>query len=157
MDTLSKSDLTSLVKTTASNFGFDLVKITYAKEFSEDKNRALDRLKQGYMDGLPWYTASRVKRGTDPQQLLPGARSIICLGINYFQPTRYYKCGLNDNNTGRIANYAQGKDYHKLIKKRMRSFVVEMSSILGKEFSAKWYVDDGPMLDRAAANRSGLG
>ena len=71
-----------MVKTTASNFGFDLVKITYAKEFSEDKNRALDRLKQGYMDGLAWYTESRVKRGTDPQQLLPGARSIICLGIN---------------------------------------------------------------------------
>ena len=157
MDTLSKSDLTNWVKKTASSLGFDLVKITYAKEFSEDKTRALDRLNQGYMDGLPWYTASRVKRGTDPQQLLPGAQSIICLGINYFQPTSYYKQGLNDNNTGRIANYAQGKDYHKLIKKRMRSFVAEMSSILGKEFSAKWYVDDGPMLDRAAANRSGLG
>ena len=157
MDTLSKSDLTNLIKQTASKFGFDLVKVTGAKEFSEDKNRALDRLKQGYMDGLPWYTASRVKRGTEPQQLLPGARSIISLGINYFQPDNRYKQDRNENNTGRIANYAQGKDYHKLIKKRMRSFVVEMSSILGKEFSAKWYVDDGPMLDRAAANRSGLG
>ena len=157
MDTLSKSDLTSWIKKTASNFGFDLVKITYAKEFSEDKNRALDRLKQGYMDGLAWYTESRVNRGTDPQQLLPGARSIICLGINYFQPAGDYTPSPNAHKTGQIANYAQGKDYHKLIKKRMRSLVVEMSSILGKEFSAKWYVDDGPMLDRAAANRSGLG
>jgi len=157
LDTLSKSDLTNLVKKTASTFGFDLVKITYAKECSEDKNRALDRLKQGYMDGLAWYTESRVNRGTDPQQLLPGARSIICLGINYFQPAGDYTPSPNTHNTGQIANYAQGKDYHKLIKKRMRSLVVEMSSILGKEFSAKWYVDDGPMLDRAAANRSGLG
>ncbi|MEE2881904.1 MAG: tRNA epoxyqueuosine(34) reductase QueG [Chloroflexota bacterium] len=157
MDTLSKSNLTNGIKKTAARLGFDLVKITSAKEFLEDKNRALDRLQQGYMDGLPWYTASRVKRGSDPQQLLPGARSIICLGINYFQPTNRCKQTLNENNTGRIANYAQGKDYHKLIKKRMRSFVLEMSSILGKEFSAKWYVDDGPMLDRASANRSGLG
>ena len=157
MNTFSKSDLTNWVKKTAYGLGFDLVNITYAKEFTEDKNRALDRLNQGYMDGLPWYTASRVKRGADPQILLPGARSIISLGINYFQPTRYSKQRLNENNTGRIANYAQGKDYQKLIKKRMRSFVVEMSSMLGKEFSAKWYVDDGPMLDRATANRSGLG
>ena len=157
MNTFSKSDLTNWVKKTAYGLGFDLVNITYAKEFTEDKNRALDRLNQGYMDGLPWYTASRVKRGADPQILLPGARSIISLGINYFQPTRYSKQRLNENNTGRIANYAQGKDYHKLIKKRMRSFVVEMSSMLGKEFSAKWYIDDGPMLDRATANRSGLG
>ena len=157
MDTLSKSNLTNCIKKTAARLGFDLVKITSAKEFLEDKNRALDRLQQGYMGGLPWYTASRVKRGSDPQQLLPGAQSIICLGINYFQPIRHHKQDLNENSTGRIANYAQGNDYHKLIKKRMRSFVVEMSSILGKEFSAKWYVDDGPMLDRAAANRSGLG
>ena len=99
-----------MIKQAASKFGFDLVKVTGAKEFSEDKNRALDRLKQGYMDGLPWYTASRVKRGTDPQQLLPGARSIICLGINYFQPTNRCKQTLNENNTGRIANYAQGND-----------------------------------------------
>ena len=157
MNTLSKLNLTNYVKKTAQSLGFDLVKITHAKEFLEDKNRALDRLQQGYMGGLPWYTASRVKRGSDPQQLLPGAQSIICLGINYFQPIRHHKQGLNENSTGRIANYAQGNDYHKLIKKRMRSFVVEMSSFLGKEFSAKWYVDDGPMLDRAAANRSGLG
>ena len=104
MDTLSKSKLTNCIKKTAARLGFDLVKITSAKEFLEDKNRALDRLQQGYMDGLPWYTASRVKRGSDPQQLLPGARSIICLGINYFQPANGYKQDRNENNTGRIAN-----------------------------------------------------
>ena len=157
MNKLSKSDLAAIIKKTALRLGFDLVRITSADEFSKDRRYALDRLHEGYLNGLPWYTTSRVERGTNPQQLLPGARSIICLGLNYFEPSHSSIDSSHLVGTGRIANYAQGKDYHRLIKKRMRSLVVEMSSILGEEVDARWYVDDGPMLDRAAANRSGLG
>ena len=146
-----------MIKKTALSLGFDLVRITSAEEFSKDKQYALDRLNEGYLNGLPWYTASRVERGTNPQQLLPGARSIICLGVNYFQPRYPSVDSSHSTGTGRIANYAQGKDYHRVIKRRMRSLVVEVSSILGEDVGARWYVDDGPMLDRAAANRSGLG
>ena len=157
MNKLSKSDLATIIKKTAFRLGFDLVRITSADEFSKDRRYALDRLHEGYLNGLPWYTTSRVERGTNPQELLPGARSIICLGLNYFEPSHSSIDSSHLVGTGRIANYAQGKDYHRLIKKRMRSLVVEMSSILGEEVGARWYVDDGPMLDRAAANRSGLG
>ena len=157
MNKLSKSDLATIIKKTALRLGFDLVRITSADEFSKDRRYALDRLHKGHLNGLPWYTTSRVERGTNPQQLLPGARSIICLGVNYFQPRYPSVDSSHSTGTGRIANYAQGKDYHRLIKRRMRSLVVEVSSILGEDVGARWYVDDGPMLDRAAANRSGLG
>jgi epoxyqueuosine reductase len=106
------------------------------------------------MDGLPWYTESRVRRGADPQALLPGARSIICLGLSYLDPA-------DDEGPasggGKVARYARVKDYHRAMKRRMKSLVRTLEERLESTIKAKWYVDDGPMLDRAAAARSGLG
>ena len=65
--------------------GFDLVRVTSAEEFVRDRDAALERINDGLMDGLPWYHEGRVRRGANPQELLPGARSIICLGLNYYQ------------------------------------------------------------------------
>ena len=147
-------DLKSHIKTLAIECGFDLVRITDAKEFPKDRDAALTRIKAGQMDGLPWYTESRVRRGTDPQQLLPGARSIICLGLGY----------LGSDNTeepssgkGTVARYARVKDYHRVMKRRMETLVQKLVKGLELTIEARWYVDDGPMLDRATAARSGLG
>jgi epoxyqueuosine reductase len=152
-------DIETVVKRYARELGFDLVRITSAEQFAEDRAVALDRIKSGLMDGLPWYNENRVKRGTNPQELLPEARSIICLGLNYFQeegPETSF--GANSNRPkGKVARYARGRDYHKVIKQRMRQYVAGLSERLGSAVTARWYVDDGPMLDRAAAKRSGLG
>ena len=94
-------------------------------------------------------------RGTRPQELLPGARSIICLGLNYYWPDAA------DPDTsapqGKVARYAWGQDYHKVMKQRMREYVAGLAARLEIPIAARWYVDDGPMLDRAAASRAGLG
>ena len=79
------SNVKTIVKQYARDLGFDLVGVTSAETFAQDRAVALQRLRTGLMDGLPWYTEARVLRGTDPQELLPGARSIICLGLNYYQ------------------------------------------------------------------------
>lgn len=152
-------EIKTVVKEYAKELGFDLVRITSAEEFAEDRAVALERLKSGLMDGLPWYNENRVKRGTNPQELLPGARSIICIGLNYFQEEVSETSSEPDSNTpkGKVARYARGRDYHKVIKQRMRQYVVGLSERLGSAVTAHWYVDDGPMLDRAAAKRSGLG
>ena len=164
-DPFTSSDTTLLVKEYALEVGFDLVRITSAGEFSLDRARALERIRDGLMDGLPWYNPERVSRGSRPGELLPGARSIICLGLNYYpdypDEPQEFDCpdaapaGLPL--TGRIARYARGLDYHKVIKQRMRAYVAGLAGRLGTEISARWYVDDGPMLDRAAAARAGLG
>ena len=153
--TLPTSDLKTTIKQHALDLGFDLVRVTSAEEFVDHRNVALERIKGGLMNGLPWYTPARVKRGTSPQELLPGARSIICLGLNYFRP----QPPSNDASplTGRVAIYAQGRDYHRVMKQRMRRLVEKLAQHLETRLSARWYVDDGPMLDRAAASRSGLG
>lgn len=152
-------EIKTIVKQYAIELGFDLVRITSAEEFAEDRAVALDRLKSGLMDGLPWYNENRVKRGTNPHQLLFEARSIICIGLNYFQEEVSETSSEHDSNTpkGKVARYARGRDYHKVIKQRMRQYVVGLSERLGSSVTARWYVDDGPMLDRAAAKRSGLG
>lgn len=136
--------------------GFDLVRITSAEEFVQDRDAALARISSGQMDGLPWFTESRVRRGSDPQTLVPDARSVICLGLSYLD---------SDSNAeerpssggGKVARYARVKDYHRAMKRRMKAFVRGLEERLEAPVDAKWYVDDGPMLDRAAAARSGIG
>ncbi len=156
---LPTSDTKTAIKTTikdiATGLGFDLVRVTSAEEFVADREVALERIQDGLLDGLPWYTPARVKRGTNPQELLPGARSIICLGLNYHRPQA--PTSNNQQLTGQVASYAQGRDYHRVMKQRMRGLVEELSHRLETNLAARWYVDDGPMLDRAAASRSGLG
>ena len=148
-------EIEQLVKEHAKAQGFDLVRIASAEEFIDDREAALERLRSGHMDGLPWFTESRVKRGTDPQALLPGARSIICLGLSYLAPETTSIS--SSTASGKVARYARLRDYHRVMKRRMRALVRELSDSLEKQVSARWYVDDGPMLDRAAANRAGLG
>jgi len=145
-----KSDITEY----AIQCGFDLVRVTGAEEFAPERDAALDRIKTGHMDGLPWFTESRVRRGTDPETLLPGARSIICLGLSYLDEHAVEEPA---SGKGKVARYALVKDYHRAMKRRMKAFVRGLEERLGKPLDAKWYVDDGPMLDRAAAARSGLG
>lgn len=138
--------------------GFDLVAVADAAVFDHDRDAALQRVEDGLMDGLPWFTRQRVEDGTDPESLLPGARSIISVGLNYFPgPERDHASG-----TGTVARYARARDYHRLMKRRMRRLVLEMSDHPALqadegELAARWFVDDGPMLDRAAAARAGLG
>lgn len=142
----------------AHEAGFDMVAVTDATEFAQDRETAMRRIDDGLMDGLPWFTKIRVGHGTDPEHLLTGARSIISLGLNYYPgsaPTPAPASGL-------VARYAQGRDYHRVMKRRMRRLVVALSDhpalqLAGDNLAARWFVDDGPMLDRAVASRAGLG
>lgn len=148
-------DWKAIVTARARACGFDLVGVTGADDFVADRDAALERIREGRMDGLPWYTESRVMRGASPGELLPGARSVICLGVSYLGD-----CSADDDDgtgAGRVARYAWVRDYHRAMKRRMREFVRGLEGELGERVAARWYVDDGPMLDRAAANRAGIG
>ncbi len=147
------AQLRQWVDQAAHDAGFDLVAVASADAFASEREEALQRLDAGLMDGLPWFNAQRVQRGTDPETLLPGARSIISLGWNYYPPDD----SPASDHRGLIARYARGRDYHRVMKRRMRRMVLDLTERLGDRFAARWYVDDGPMLDRAAAARAGLG
>ena len=160
MQTTSKvqsklAHLTSTVKSLAYKLGFDDIRITSAKPFGYHQDVTFKRIDAGLMDGLDWYTKERVTRGTNPESILPGSQSIISLSLNYFVETPQ---GQETNNpTGKIAKYAWGHDYHKVMGKKLKLFIKELTSLLGHQFASKSYVDTGPMLDRSIAERSGLG
>lgn len=83
---------------------------------------------------------------------------MICLGVSYLLGDA--AADADDDGgaaLGRVARYARVRDYHRAMKRRMREFVRGLEQSLGASVAARWYVDDGPMLDRAAAHRAGLG
>jgi epoxyqueuosine reductase len=98
------------------------------------------------------WMAKDPERRADPRKILPGCQSIICVGINYWTDIRPEE----GPGYGRIARYAWGKDYHRLLKKRLK--ILEQSiSELAPESSTRSYVDTGPVMEKIWAQRAGLG
>ena len=147
--------LTAHVKSLAAELGFDSVGITSAESLTERGETALERVQDGLMGDLPWYTEERVERGSDPQAILPGARSIISLAMSYLTPPP--EMPEDDLPRGRISNYAWGRDYHALLRKRLRAFMRRLPEVAGVPVQAKAYNDTGPVQDRAVAERAGVG
>ena len=145
---------TEVVKTYAQELGFDLVGITSAEPFSETEEIALERVSEGLMDGLPWYHEARVKRGCRPQEILPGARSIIAVAMSYMVEDMPQD---GDALRGKVGRYAWGQDYHQVMERRLKLFFQGVSERLGQAVQSRVYVDTGPMLDRAVAERAGIG
>ena len=142
------------IKEYGRDLGFDIVGIASAEPFLRDERAAIQRIREGLMDGLPWYTEERVRRATHPEVLLPGARSIISLAMNYLT---------GDPETagpgphGKMARYAWGDDYHNVMKKRLKEFAGGLAERVDRPVRTRIFVDDGPMNDRAAAERAGVG
>ena len=142
------------IKQYAIQQGFDIVGITSAEPFLRDEQAAIERIRDGFMDGLPWYTEERVHRATHPELLLEDAKSVISLAISYDTG----KPETNSNEPmGKIARYAWGDDYHKVIKNKLKEFVGGLGEVLERPIRSRIFVDDGPMNDRAAAERAGVG
>ena len=145
--------LNDVVKQYALSKGFDVVGFTGPEDFAEDELAALKRVRDGHMDGYSWYTEARIRKMNRPKELLEGARSVISLATSYL--------GDDPDNTngmkGRTARYSWGDDYHNVLKGRLIEFCNGLPAIVGRSVRHRIFVDDGPMNDRAAARRSGVG
>ena len=144
----------------AYELGFDSVRITGAEAFPAAEQVIKERIAQGLMDGLPWFTSERADVSCHPDALLPEARSIIALAQCYLseQPAESEKS--EGGPRGRISCYAWGDDYHELIKPRLRQFadwLREYARAEVPELETRLFVDTGRMVDRAVAQRAGLG
>jgi epoxyqueuosine reductase len=153
--------LTEAVRALATEIGFDLVGVTTAEPFADRSTVAIDRVRDGLMDGLRWYTEERVNRGADPAHLLSGARSIISLALSYWGDDAPEKAeteqGRRAATHGKVARYAWGEDYHDVFARMVAEFVERLPEAAGGPVMTRWYTDTGPMQDRAVAERAGLG
>jgi len=143
----------------AYSLGFDSARITTAEALPEAERVIKERIAQGLMDGLPWFTAERADVSCHPDALLPNARSIITLAMSYLtqQPDETE----GDLPRGRISRYAWGTDYHEIIKPKLQQFAAWLREYardeLGEAVETRLFVDTGRMVDRAVAQRAGLG
>src|SRR5437667_2324429 len=149
---------TTTIKEYAYSLGFDIVRIISTEEFTDAELIIKERISQGLMDGLPWFTAERAEVSCNPNALLPGAQSIIALAMFYLteQPDE----GKSDVPRGCISRYAWGDDYHEIIKPRLQRFASWLSAYGRDEVGnveTRLFVDTGRMVDRAVAQRAGLG
>lgn len=138
----------------AQKLGFRPVGIAPAAPFTETRAAARARLKAGHLDGMAWYTASRIERGTRPDWLLSEARSIISLALPYYVGDVATESIRSGEPHGIVSRYAWGRDYHNVLRKKLRALVSFLES---QHASARFFADTGPILDRAAAFRAGVG
>src|SRR6266536_50216 len=147
------------IKEYAYSLGFDTARITSAEALPEAERVIKERIAQGLMDGLPWFTAERAEVSCHPDALLPGAQSFITLAMCYLseQPGETF----DSVPRGRISRYGWGDDYHEVIKARLEQFTAWLREYARKEISndveTRLFVDTGRMVDRAVAQRAGLG
>src|SRR5689334_8674156 len=149
---------TIAIREYAYELGFDSVRITGAAAFPEAERVIKERIAQGLMDGLPWFTAERSEVSCHPDALLPDAQSIIALAMCYL--TQQPDESQYDTPRGRISRYAWGDDYHEVIKSKLQQFATwlrEYACSEVGEVGTRLFVDTGRMVDRAVAQRAGLG
>ncbi len=156
---------TLTIKEYAYSLGFDSARITTADAFPEAERVIKERIAQGRMDGLPWFTAERADVSCHPDALLPEAKSIISLAMTYLVPETADADGEAEDDQGmprgRISRYAWGDDYHEVIKPKLQQFADWLRTYARDEMSdtveTRLFVDTGRMVDRAVAQRAGLG
>ncbi|MFO7614079.1 MAG: tRNA epoxyqueuosine(34) reductase QueG [Bacteroidales bacterium] len=150
MESLSKYELSAWIKEKALSIGFQACGISEACCLAEDRNRLDQWLRQGFQGEMSYMERNCGKRA-DPSLLLPGARSVISVLMNYYPGNN-----LSENDHYKIARYAYGKDYHLVIRDKLHSLMKEMKEKTGN-FKARVFTDSAPVFDRAWAERAGLG
>jgi epoxyqueuosine reductase len=155
--TSSRRALTEHIRERAYALGFDLVRLTSAEPFPEAERVLHERIGAGLMGGLDWFTAERASVSANPRALLPTARSVLGLGTFYLTDAPRDETAPGDPH-GRVSSYAWGDDYHEVIRRRLDALAGEIRALAppGLEKSIV-FVDTGRMVDRAVAQRSGLG
>lgn len=151
MNKISSFILTARLKEYAKSIGFQDIGIS--KVITLDKEvESLNRwLEQGY-HGEMNYMANHIELRRDPKKLHPNTKSIISLSYNYFKEEK------SNHNCDeiKISRYAQGKDYHKVLKKKLKIIIQWLKSEVG-DISARGFVDSAPVMERVWAEKSGVG
>lgn len=129
--------------------GFDYCGIAKAQKLDDDARKLEQWLMKGYQ-GKMGYMERNFDLRVDPTKLVPGARSVITLLLNYYPEE------VQVEGAPRIAKYAYGMDYHEVIRAKMNKFLLMLREEIGA-IEGRGFVDSAPVLERSWAVRSGLG
>ncbi|MBI2269653.1 MAG: tRNA epoxyqueuosine(34) reductase QueG [Bacteroidetes bacterium] len=147
---MNKTHHTAFVKQEAKRLGFDYCGISKAEFLADEAPRLEQWLKKG-MHGRMKYMENHFDKRLDPRLLVDGAKSVISLLLNYFPSETQ-----DDIEAPKISKYAYGKDYHFVIKEKLKLLSDSIKKNIG-DINGRAFVDSAPVLDKAWAKRSGLG
>ena len=152
MRTFDKSSLTSQIKSKTLEIGFEKVGILPAEPLREEGAFLKGWLDRDFHGEMKWMEREPEKR-SDPRMLLPEAKSVIVLAMNYYTPHDHVE---DDTATGKISRYAWGDDYHDVVKEKLWD-LLRWIQIKIPEAKGKVCVDTAPIMDKAWAVRAGIG
>ena len=141
---------THLIKSEALRLGFSHVGISKA-DFLEEEAPRLELWLMNNMHGKMSYMERNFDKRLDPRLLVDGAKSVVSLLLNYFPEKEQ-----QDPDAPKISRYAYGKDYHVVIKDKLKELIHFIRENIG-EVNGRAFTDSAPVLDRAWAKKSGLG
>jgi epoxyqueuosine reductase len=146
----AREEISKKIKTHTLELGFDGCGISRAEKLDKETSLLQQWINAGYQADMK-YMSVHYKKRIDIRELVPGAESVISVILNY-----------NSLETGkvpeapRISKYAWGRDYHKVMKKKLKTLLEYIDDTFGP-VNGRYFVDSAPVLDRAWAARSGLG
>lgn len=140
----------------AMELGFDLVGFAKAELLHDENERLKKWLKLDYKASME-YMSRNVEKRLDVKNILPNARSVISLAMNYYTNHHHRENDHSPSNKfGKISRYAWGKDYHLIIWEKLELLEDELKKI-DPTFECLGYVDTGPVMDKVWAKRAGIG
>jgi epoxyqueuosine reductase len=145
-----KETYSRLIKEEAKRLGFMFCGMAQAGFLEEEAPRLETWLKEG-RHGEMQYMENYFDKRLDPRLLVDDAKSVISLALNYYNPQKQ-----TDPFAPKISQYAYGLDYHEVIKEKLKQLLNYIQETIG-EVSGRAFVDSAPVLDRAWAQRAGLG
>ncbi len=143
-------DRSERIKAKARELGFLACGMARAEFLLQEATRLEQWLHAG-KHGQMGYMANHFDLRTDPRQLVPGARSVISLAYNYHTPGRQV-----DPEAPKLSTYAYGRDYHKVLKQRMKPLMAYITEEFG-QVAMRCFTDSAPVLEKAWAERAGIG
>ena len=143
------------IRQLAMDCGFELAGIAQALP-PADFARYRAWIEAGFAGEMRYLTDHRAALRTDPRNLLPGARSVVCVGKCYNRPEPY-STGCRDPGRGWISRYAWGRDYHAVMRAGLKRLAARLREEAGGEFRYRIAVDTAPLLERSFARLAGLG
>ncbi len=148
-----REKLTGFLRTEAASLGFDLCRITPPDSIAQAPARLATFLDENRHGTMEWMAETAERRG-DPRVLWPDVRSIVVFGLNY-GPDEDPRGILSKPDKAAISVYARNRDYHDVIKGRLKEIATRFAARSGED--VKVFVDTAPVMEKPLAEAAGLG
>ncbi len=150
---MNTQQATNQIRSFALQLGFDACGFAKAGRLNEEADRLEQWLSEERNATMDWM-ANNFEKRVDPTLLVPGSKTVISLLASYYHPSHEEQIEVVKEPL--IAKYAQGRDYHKVLKKKLKKLFLFTNELFGG-IEGRFFVDSAPVLDKAWAVKAGLG